>query len=110
MNRFLFAAALLLGAVATYVCMAAERSSMSAEQVLDQSADDQKHAFLLFYKEDNQPTRAMAQTLKSGIAKRSDRANLAMVQVTDPSAQELVKRFGVSRAPMPLALAVAPNG
>ncbi|MGE0769243.1 MAG: hypothetical protein AB7L90_22590 [Hyphomicrobiaceae bacterium] len=88
----------------------AETSAGQAQQVLTQSAEAQKYTFLLFYREDNPATRAMAETLKMGVAKRADRATLCYVSVTDPAEQAVVKRFGVSRAPLPFALAVAPNG
>ena len=46
----------------------------------------------------------MAQTLKSGVAKRADRATACFVSVTDPAEQAVVKRFGVARAPLPICL------
>ena len=56
---------------------AAERVGSHAQDVLSQSAAQQKYTFLLFFKEDNPATRTMAQTLKSGVARRADRAALA---------------------------------
>ena len=41
---------------------------------------------------------------------RSDRAEWTSVNVTDPANRELVDRYQVGRAPMPLVLCVAPNG
>jgi hypothetical protein len=40
----------------------------------------------------------------------ADSAEGIGIQITDPSEQAIVERFGVSRAPMPLVLAVAPCG
>lgn len=110
MNRSLLATALVIGGLTTSFTLAAENSVSKAQQVLDQSAEQQKYTFLLFYKEDNQATRTMAQTLKSGVAKRADRSSMCFVSVADPAEQAVVKRFGVARAPLPFALAVAPNG
>jgi hypothetical protein len=81
-----------------------------AQQALDQAASDQQYIFLIFYKQDTPTARAMVQTVKAGLAKRENQATLAFVQVSDPAEKALVARYGVSRAPMPLTLAIAPNG
>lgn len=81
-----------------------------SQQVLDQSAADRKYAFILFYKEDSNATRAMAQTIKKGVGTRQEQTNVTYVQVTDPQESAIVKRFGVQRAAMPMAMAIAPNG
>lgn len=84
--------------------------ALKSQQVLDNNAAQQKYTFLLFYREDNQATRAMAQSLQTGLSQRSDQASVCYVPVTDPAEQVVVKRFGVARAPLPFTLAVAPNG
>ena len=99
-------ALLTLKAVFTSTCLAAEPSS--AQQVLDQSAAQQKYTFLLFYKDDNQATRTMAQSLQTGLAQRSGEASICYVSTSDRAEQAIVKRFGVARAPLPFTLAVAP--
>jgi hypothetical protein len=43
-------------------------------------------------------------------AKMTDWSEVIAVQVTDPAERDLVARYDVSRAPMPLVLAVAPCG
>ena len=91
--------------------LAANASNGSkAQEVLGQSAEQQKYTFLLFYKEDNTATRTMARTLKEGVAQRTDQASLCLVAVADPAEQAVVKKFGVARAPLPFTLAIAPNG
>lgn len=80
-----------------------------AQQVLDQSAEDGKFTFVLFYKSDTPAVRAMLKSVKDGVAKRSDKAEIALVQITDAAEKPLVDQFDVARSPMPLTLAVAPN-
>jgi hypothetical protein len=110
MRRLFFVAlALVLGALAERLLPAAEIAG-PAQQVLAQAARDQKYTFLLFYRDDNAATRAMAQALRSGAAKRGDRIAVSLVSVANPAEQAVIKKFGVSRAPLPFALAVAPNG
>lgn len=111
MSRYVHGLALGLlvfeGALST-LCLAAAPSK--TQQVLDQSAEQQTYTFLLFYRDDNQATRTMAQSLQTGLSQYANQATVCYVSVTDPAEQAIVKRFGLSRAPLPFALAVAPNG
>jgi hypothetical protein len=108
-SHFAIAVAILtIEGLAASICLAIEPSK--AQQVLAESAEQQKYTFLVFYREDNQATRTMAQTLQAGLGQRSDQASICYVSVSDPAEQALVKKFGVSRAPLPFTLAVAPNG
>jgi hypothetical protein len=85
-------------------------ATSKAQQVLDQSAVDGKFTFLVFFKDDSPATRNMIQVARDEVAKRSDQAVLTFVQVSQPAERALVERFEVARAPMPLTMAVAPNG
>lgn len=69
-----------------------------------------KFNFILFWKDNNAPTQAFAEGLKSAVAKRAQRAEWSSVNVNDPANQAVVDRYQVSRAPMPLVLCIAPNG
>ncbi|MBS0262411.1 MAG: hypothetical protein JSS02_10715 [Planctomycetes bacterium] len=80
-----------------------------AQRTLDQSADENKFTFIVFYKTDTPAVRAMLKSAKDGVAKRSDKAVVALVQITDPAEKPLVDQFDVARSPMPLTLAVASN-
>ena len=44
------------------------------------------------------------------MAKLTDKAEAVEIQVADPAEGPIVARYDVSRAPMPLVLAIAPNG
>jgi hypothetical protein len=48
--------------------------------------------------------------LQSALAKVPGRADSVSVNIADPLDQEMVKGYGVDRAPMPLVLVLAPNG
>ena len=85
-------------------------SASQAEATLEQAAAEEKYTFLVFYKTNDAATQAMAATLKEGLATRADTATAAYVQVGQPAEKALVDRFDVSRAPMPMTIAVAPNG
>lgn len=74
------------------------------------AARDGKYVFVLFHKEDDAATRSVRQTLEAALVKRSGQAAQVNVRVNDPAEKTLVDRYGVGRSPMPLVLAVAPNG
>lgn len=88
----------------------AQTTSADAQQTLAQASTQQKYTFLLFYKGNNAATQTMLQTLKDGLANRNDEATIAYVDANSPNHQALVQRYGLARAPMPLTIAIAPNG
>jgi hypothetical protein len=47
---------------------------------------------------------------QSAMEKWSQAADSIAVQIADPNERPIVDKYGVSRAPMPLVLAIAPNG
>lgn len=69
-----------------------------------------KFTFYLFWKENNAATQAMASTLKSSLPQKPQKTEWTAVNVTDPANKELVERYKVSRAPMPMVMCVASNG
>lgn len=69
-----------------------------------------KFTLILFWKENNANTQQLAEVLKSAVAKRPERAGWTSINVNDPAHRATVDQYGVSRAPMPLALCVAQNG
>ena len=106
---FLIALSAQAGSTCSVFAQGAPAAS-EAQQVLATAAAENKYTFLVFYKDNSPATQAMAQTVKSGIESRRDRAVMAYVNATSPTEKLLIDRFGVSRAPMPLTVAVAPNG
>ncbi|MFI4876611.1 MAG: hypothetical protein ACIALR_14775, partial [Blastopirellula sp. JB062] len=101
-------------------CLAAIATSATAQQpataaasltsVLEDAAQSEKYTFVLFYRDNSQATQRMLQTVRQSVGKRADRAVIATANVNDPAEQAQIEHFGVSRAPMPLTVAVAPNG
>lgn len=81
-----------------------------AERALAQASQQGRFAFLLFYRQQDAATDAMVAALKQNLADKSEMATITYVQIGDSAEQALVKKYGVGRAPMPLAIALAPNG
>ena len=87
-------------------------SSMAGagHEALRKAAAEGKYLFAFFWKSEDGQTKAMRQVFDATMAKLTDRAHSVAVNVTDPAEKGLVSKFGLNRAPMPLVLAIAPNG
>lgn len=81
-----------------------------AQAALDEGAKTGKLTFIVFSKEDNPAVRKMTETVNAGVKKHEGKAHTISVSVSSPSEQAVVDRYQLSRAPMPLTLAIAPNG
>lgn len=81
-----------------------------AQAALASARQGQKYLFILFWKENSPATQAMQQTLDAALVGRRGQATSVAVNTTDPAESGVVTQFGVSRSPMPLVVAVAPNG
>ena len=77
---------------------------------MEQAAQAKKYLFVFFWKEENDETAAMRKVFEAATKKAAGKAQSAAVHITDASEKQIVKKFELDRAPMPLALAIAPNG
>ena len=77
---------------------------------IKRAADAGKYLFVFFSKTDDDQTLAMRKVFDKAMEKVADRAQSVAVNITDASEDALVEKFDLSRAPMPLVLAMAPNG
>jgi Thioredoxin-like domain len=69
-----------------------------------------RFTYMLFWKQQDANTQQFSETIQASAAKRGDRVNFTAVDLKDPANQNVVAHYGVSRAPMPLAICVADNG
>ena len=77
---------------------------------IGRAAKNGKYLFIFFWKENDPQTRSMFGVFKSAMDKTSESADSVNLQVSDSNEKPVVDKFDVSRAPMPLVLALAPNG
>lgn len=75
-----------------------------------QAAESGKYIFMFFSKADDDQTLAMRKVFDKTMEKVSDRAQWIAIDITDSSEKVIVNKFQLTRAPMPLVLALAPNG
>jgi hypothetical protein len=79
-------------------------------QALQLAAAENKYLFAFFWSESNSQTAAMRGVFDAATAQVADRAAAVAVRVSDPAERDIVRKFELDRAPMPLVLAIAPNG
>ena len=77
---------------------------------LRQASQAGKYLFVFFSRTKDDQTLAMRKVFDKAIEKAADRAQSVAVDITNASEKAIVDKFDLSRAPMPLVLAVAPNG
>jgi hypothetical protein len=94
----------------TSLALAQPAGLSPAEAAIQSAARQQKYTFVVFWKQDDAATQAMRQAVQTFVGTRADWAMTLSVQTTDANEKAVVDRFGVSRAPLPLVLALAPNG
>lgn len=77
---------------------------------IGRAARAKKYLFAFFWKEQDDQTLAMRKVFQAAMEKVADRADSVEVDVTAASEKAIVDKFKLDRAPMPLVLALAPNG
>ncbi len=69
-----------------------------------------KYLFVFFWKENNPQSQNMYRVFQTAMSKMADRAEGVPINLARREEKPMVDKFDVSRAPMPLVVAVAPNG
>ena len=85
-------------------------STGNGMEAIRKASDAEKYLFAFFWKGDDDQSIAMRRVFDQTMAKETDRADSVAVDITDESQKEIVEEYGLDRAPMPIVLAVAPNG
>ncbi len=77
---------------------------------LRQASASGKYLFAFFFKAEDEQTVAMRKVFDKTMDRLANRAERVAVNVTEAPEKAVVDKFGLSGAPMPLVLAIAPNG
>jgi len=86
------------------------RTASKGMTAIQRAAGADKYLFVFFWREKSQQTDAMWSVFQSAMSKVADRAEPVAINVSDPAEKPMVAKFGVDRSPLPLVLALAPNG
>ena len=85
-------------------------SVSQTQAAMDRAAAAQKYIFLFFWKDKTPQTDKAWGILQPAVTNMAGSAEVAAIQITDPAEKKIVDKYGVTRAPMPLVLAIAPCG
>jgi hypothetical protein len=88
----------------------AAAAAPQTEDVIKQAAAANKYVFLFFWKDKSPKVDKAWGSLEPAVAKMADMAVFVSIRITNPAEKTIVDKYGVSRAPMPLVLAIAPSG
>ena len=77
---------------------------------LDAASSSQRYLFVYAWKTDDERTQAMRKTFRAFIGDVAGRADCVELSVAAGTDKSFVDKYCLSRAPMPLVLAFAPNG
>jgi hypothetical protein len=111
MRAFHLATAVAILAVSATAITAQEQTNAGQSQTaISQAAAAHKYVFLFCWKDKTPQTNKVWNVLQPAVAKMADTAEVVSVQITDPAEKKIVDKYGLSRAPMPLVLAIAPCG
>ena len=80
------------------------------QAIIDQAAAANKYVFVVFWKDQSPQLDKAWAALKPAVASMADKAVFVSIQITNPVEKKIVDKYGVSRAPMPLVLAIASSG
>lgn len=81
-----------------------------ASATLQQAQQAGKFTFILFYKDNSPQTQKMLQVVQQSLSGQEEQTTLTTASMATAQGQALAEQFQVSRAPMPMTVAVAPNG
>ena len=96
--------------VSEVVAQAPQSAPNQGFAAIDRAAKANKYLFIFFFRQDDEQTKLMGQIFNAATNAVTNRADPLTVRITDTSAAEIVTKFGVAKAPMPLVLVLAPNG
>lgn len=88
----------------------AKNGPTPAEAAIQRAAEADKYIFVFFFRAQDEATQSARKMFDSAMPKLADRAMSTTVDVSGAHERVLVKKFELDRAPMPLLLALAPNG
>src|ERR1035437_9337924 len=89
---------------------AAARGSNTGALAMRQAAEAKQYLFAFIYEQNDDATKAARKIFDAGVAKITPAPKSVAVDRSDPTEKEMIEQFKLEAAPMPLVLAIAPNG
>jgi len=90
--------------------VAKEQQAGKGLAAVERAAKAKKYLFIFFYGDDADQAAPMRPIFNKAVDNLSQKPIRIEINVTDPAEAGIVDKYGVRGAPMPLTLAIAPNG
>ena len=81
-----------------------------AQAAMKKATEENKYLFLFVSEKDSPETATTKSVVEAAVAKIADKANVAFINTSSASEKDTVDKFRLQGAPMPIVLALAPNG
>jgi hypothetical protein len=88
----------------------AAQAVVTGASALRQAAEAKQYLFVFVYEQNDAEAQAARKTFDAGVRKVTPVVRSVAVDRSDPSESEIVQKLGLEKAPVPLVLAIAPNG
>jgi hypothetical protein len=88
----------------------APKTASKGLAAIDEAAKNGKYLYIFFWKTNDKQNQTMYGVFQSAMSKMSDQAEGVPINLASRDEKPMVDKFDVSRAPMPLVVALAPNG
>jgi hypothetical protein len=82
----------------------------TAEQAIALARNSRQYLFILFYDKEDDMLKAMEDTIKTFRSTSSSKIITYKTSTVNAKESDVVEKYGVNRAPLPLLLVFAPNG
>lgn len=77
---------------------------------IEKSSQEDRHLFIFFYKDRSDKTLKAKEIVDQVAKKLKGKANFVNVMLNDPDESDLIEKFDLKHAPLPLVMVIAPNG
>ena len=82
----------------------------TCSSAMRRASEANKYLFAFFYEKDDEATRSARKSLETSLKNITPTPEMVAVDRTVAGEKETIDKFGLGAAPMPLVLAIAPNG
>lgn len=87
-----------------------EFSKSTGTETIQHAQKEGKHLFLFFYRDSSPLTQQMSQVFDEAIEELGSEFLSMKIEMSNPKERDIIKKFDLQKAPMPLAIVLAPNG
>lgn len=89
---------------------ASQINPKSAQGAIEAAKKQHQYLFLVFYDQKNDSLKAMETVIKTCVNKSPQKIITYKVLTTDNKEADIIAKYGINRAPLPVVLVFAPNG